>query len=68
MGAPSRSTPTRWSAADFCAKVFEPLRAITERLAGVGAGGRFVPVPGVGHSIEQSNPRQVMRVTEEAWA
>lgn len=52
----------------FCAKVFEPLRAITERLAGVGAGGRFVPVPGAGHSIEQSNPREVIRVTEEVWA
>lgn len=52
----------------FCAKVFEPLRAITERLAKVGPGGRFVAVPGAGHTIEQSNPREVSRVVAEVWA
>ncbi len=52
----------------FCAKVVEPLRAITERLAKVGPGGRFVAVPGAGHNIERSNPREVNRVVAEVWA
>lgn len=52
----------------FCDRVFEPLGAITERLSQVGSGGRFVPVPGAGHNIEQSNPREVTRVVDEVWS
>lgn len=52
----------------FCAKVFAPLAAMGVRLAAVGAGGRYVAVPGAGHSIELTNPNAVIRVVQDVLA
>jgi len=52
----------------FCAKVYEPLKALDEKLTHVGALGRFVSLPGAGHQIERSRPTDVNKVVDEVWA
>ena len=51
----------------FCAKVYEPLKALDEKLTHVGALGRFVSLPGAGHSIERTQPAEVNKVVDEIW-
>ena len=51
----------------FCAKVYEPLKALDEKLTHVGVLGRFVPLPGAGHQIELSRPDEVNKVVDEVW-
>jgi pimeloyl-ACP methyl ester carboxylesterase len=54
--------------AAFCAKVYEPLKTLDEKLTTVGALGRFVSLPGAGHQIEWSSPEEVNKVVDEVWA
>jgi len=51
----------------FCAKVYEPLKTLDEKLTHVGALGRFVSLPGAGHSIERTQPAEVNKVVDEIW-
>lgn len=51
----------------FCAKVYEPLKALDEKLAHVGALGRFISLPGADHDIERTRPSEVNKVVDEIW-
>lgn len=51
----------------FCAKVYEPLKTLDEKLTHVGALGRFISLPGADHDIERTRPFEVNNVVEEIW-
>jgi len=51
----------------FCAKVYEPLRALDEKLTHLGALGRFVSLPGAGHQIERTQPAEVNKLVDRLW-
>jgi pimeloyl-ACP methyl ester carboxylesterase len=53
--------------ASLCERLFPPLSATTELLAGVGEGGRFVAVPGAGHDIDLTEPQRVRETLDEIW-
>jgi pimeloyl-ACP methyl ester carboxylesterase len=52
-------------ATEFCGRILPPLTRVTESLAGVGEGGRFVRAKGAGHDIYSTDPELVHKTVDD---